>query len=553
MKKCFYLLLLVLMMGGSCAKREKMDIETPSSLPAMYITLPPEDFSAILLDKELKFEANVLFVSSENDTLYEGELDHIKTRGNQTFEPEKKSFTLKFPMKTRLLDLYKSRSFVLLANALDESYIRNAISFDLADLMGLPSPRYAFLKLYVNGEYKGLYQLANKVVVNKHWLNITDLGKLNKEMNFKPLGEYERFSCIENQTALRKGALLENDPYDITGGYLLEYGCEKIESVFVSDSGDVLGIRSPKYASPNEVSYIADFYNQMEAAVLSADGINPRTGRHYSEYIDMESFARYYLLQEIVLNHDGGTNSFYMYKDSDSIDSKLYAGPAWDFDKALASPYWENDVLVHNEIFIGAPLGRADENRQMSLLHLLMQHEDFQEVVKGLYLGEVAEICRDYLAKDVIGNLAQSLAAEAEKDESIYRRRQSADYAAAVAMIKRFLGDRVEFLSWYYSASENDMVTVTYPRSYNYGLWFHREIRIYYPTGEPVYPPVSLWPYFSVYNNTPVAELFYAGTDSIVKPGTVFRSPRKLELRSRKPTWKEVQMRRVKKKLKIKP
>lgn len=547
------MLLLALIVGSSCARREKMDIETPSRLPSMHITLPKEEFAAILLDKELKVEANALFVSAENDTLYDGELDHIKTRGNQTFEPEKKSFTLKFPVKTRLLELYKSRSFVLLANALDESYIRNAISFDLARLMGLPAPHYAFLKLYVNGEYKGLYQLANKVEVNKHSLNITDLGKMNKEVNFKPLWEYERFSRVGNQTALRKGALLENDPYDITGGYLLEYGCGKIESVFVSDFGEVMGIRSPKYASPNEVSYIADLYNQMEAAVLSEDGINPHTGRHYSEYIDMESFARYYLLQEIVLNHDGGTNSFYMYKDSDSIDSKLYAGPAWDFDKALASPYWENDVLVHNEIFIGAPLGKVDANPRMSLLYQLMLHKDFQDVVKGLYLGEVAEICRDYLAKDEIGNLAQSLAAEAEKDESIYRRRQSADYAAAVAMIKRFLGDRVEFLSWYYSSSENDMVTVTYPRSYNYGLWFHREISIYYPTGESIYPPISLWPYFTVYNNTPVAELFYAGTDSIVKPGTVFRSPRKLELRSRKPTWKEVQMRRVKKKLKIKP
>ena len=86
------MLLFALIVGSSCARREKMDIETPSSLPAMYITLPPEDFAAILLDKDLKFEANVLFVSAENDTLYEGELDHIKTRGNQTFEPEKKSW-----------------------------------------------------------------------------------------------------------------------------------------------------------------------------------------------------------------------------------------------------------------------------------------------------------------------------------------------------------------------------------------------------------------------------------------------------------------------------
>lgn len=136
----------------------------------------------------------------------------------------------------------------------------------------------------------------------------------------------------------------------------------------VSDAGDMLGIRSPKYASVNELDYISCFYNQMEAAVLSEDGINPTTQRHYSEYIDMESFARYYLLNEIVLNHDGGMHSLYMYKDSDSIDPKLHAGPAWDFDKSLASPYWENDVLVHNEIFIGVPFGKENRHHTRGLL-----------------------------------------------------------------------------------------------------------------------------------------------------------------------------------------
>ena len=110
----------------------------------------------------------------------------------------------------------KGRSFVLLSNEYDYSYIRNAIAFDLAHLIGLPAPQYTFLSLYVNGEYIGLYQMTNKVEVSKHTLNITDLDELNKQANPRPLDEYEVFYHEKGQRINEyKGSLLEHDPEDI--------------------------------------------------------------------------------------------------------------------------------------------------------------------------------------------------------------------------------------------------------------------------------------------------------------------------------------------------
>ena len=51
------------------------------------------------------------------------------------------------------------------------------------------------------------------------------------------------------------------------------------------------------------------------------------------------------------------------------------------------------------------------------------------------------------------------------------------------------------------------------------------------------------------YNHDPVYELYYAGTDSLVPEGIIFHEAQTLELRGREPTKREVQIRRVKKKL----
>lgn len=521
--------------------------EKHSALPSLHITMTSLQLDSIMADRDNKVSAYALLTDAQGDTVFEGDLTHIKTRGNSTFKEKKKPFNIKFPQKQAFFGLDRGRSFVLLANACDESHIRNAIALDLARAMGIPAPRYAYLSLYINGTYWGLYQITNKVRVSKDALDITNLDKRNEWFNPKPLEEYEWYGAGRKKQAIqRMGVLFDNDPDDITGGYLIDNTGTQVPyqrsfSGFVSNACDNIRLISPKYASPREVNYIANLYNEMESAVLASDGICPETGRHYSEYLDLESFARYYLLNELLLNWDGGWASFLMYKDIDSVDPKFYAGPAWDYDRTLDNSFFQKATLVYpNELCVCERQGKFGIAHSGGLLYHLCQHEDFQQKVRDCYLNEVSAVCNQYLARHPFDSLVDLLSKEADCDNAKYQTRISADYVTAAKRATGFLRDRVAFFDQYYSTMQEGHVLVSYEWKYQ------REWTFCFPLGEPVCAPQVT---DVVYNHDPVYVMYYPGTDSVVPDGTVFQTPQKLELRKCEPSDHEVLKRRIRKKL----
>lgn len=545
MSKRILLMAMVLFAFAFIGCRETEQQQDYPKLPSLHITMTSKELDSILADRDNKVAAFALIIDSNGDTLYEGNLIYIKTRGNTSFKEPKKPFAIKFPQKQYLFGLERSKTYILLANACDESYIRNAIGLDLARAFGIPASRYAYFSLYINDSYKGLYQLTNKVDVGGY-LRITNLEKLNELANSKPCEEFEWFGYgRKKQVIQRKGVLLDRNPDDITGGYLLDNtgpipAYTREISGFASNANDNIRIRSPKYASPQEVEYIAKRYNEMESAVLAADGINHETGLHYTHYIDVKSFARYYLLNELLLNWDGGWSSFMMYKDTDTKDSKIYAGPAWDFDRTLYNPNFQgNEIIMFNELYVNKKKGQPGVSHSGGLLYHLCKHEDFRQEVRNCYLNEISSVCHNYLSENTIDSLVTLLFHEADKDNSIYNIRKSKDYKTATSIATDFLRERIDFFDWYYSSTEEERVLVTYKMS-------NGEIRrFYYPIEKTIDAPQSK----KLYNKAPVYELYYAGTDSIVPKGTVFHSAQVLELRKREPTKREVQIRRIRKKL----
>ena len=539
----FEMIVFALLFTG-CRKAKQQELYP--MLPSLQITMTSMQYDSILNDQENKVPVFAVLLDAQGDTLFHGDLSYIKTRGNTTFKEPKKPFAIKFSKKQKWLGLDRGKKFILLANACDESYIRNAIGLDIARGFGLFAPRYAYLSLYINGSYKGLYQMTNKVDVGKDAIDITDLDKMNEWVNPKPLEAYEWFGQGRKKLVIqRKGVLLDNNPDDITGGYLLDYSgppsqYDKSVSGFVSNACDNIRILSPQYASPQELEYIAQRYNEMEAAVLSTDGINPVTGRHYSDYLDVESFARYYLLNELLMNIDGGWASFMMYKDTDAIDPKIYAGPAWDYDRTTDNPWIrKNAITFENEIVMNERKGKTGVAFSGGLLYHLYQHSDFRQAVKDAYHNELNTVCHDYLEKSPFDSLVSLLSHEADRDNSVYGTRISGDYQTAALRVTDFLRKRIAFFDWYFSTTEDEQVIV----SYEYGDGKTRDF--YFSLGEAVRAPQ-----LEVLNNhTCVYELFYCGTDSLVADGTIFQTSQKLELRKREPTKREVQMRRVRKKL----
>ena len=536
--------LLILIFFVGCRQKESSQETMKSHLSSLYITMPSGQLDSILNDRDHKAPADAVLIDANGDTLFDGPLKHIKTRGNSTWNSDKKPFAIKLLRSRELLCLDKSKSFVLLANALDESHLRNAIAFDLAYAIGLPAPKYTFTNLYLNGAYNGLYQMTNKVEINKYSLDIMDLEKLNKEANPYQPKVYNRYSVgLQNQIIQRKGFLLENSPDDITGGYLIEIiglkdRYDRKDCGFLSSGGELVVIRDPEHASMEEVDYIADYYNQMEDAIMDSLGFNDCTGKHYSDYLDVYSFAKCYILNELLMNMDAGKSSFYMYKNS---NDKLMAGPIWDFDRTLNVNFWWARYCSAHEIWAGSKTGYKEFQLSGGFFYNLLRHEDFKQVVYQEWNDTVSPICHQLLEVGNWDSLANYLSYDAERDFILTNNRQSDSYSKAVRCPLDFLQERVEFLDWLWSSDGDDVICVADSLA---GSREHdRFINLYYRVGEPiVYPAMK-------YNYDPILEYYIAGTDSIIPDGAVLNHPVQLEMRGREPTWIEVQTRRVKKKL----
>lgn len=356
--------------------------------------------SAIDGDKEFGRDKNAQIVilngdgSAEYSDLEADTTSEIKSRGNATWTYMKKAYQIKLDSKTDLFGMGKAKTWILLANYTDQSMLHNALGFTLGDALNLPyNIDYRFINLYVDGEYRGLYMLTEKVQIGDNRVDITDLEGATEDAN--PDMDLED----GEPRTVTSGALIDNtilesytycegiqSPADITGGYLVEldgYGLSE-PSHFVTENGNIYSVKSPEYASREEVEYIAGLFADMEEAIYSDTGYN-RKGIHYTEYIDMESFAGVYTVQELMKNWDAYTGSMFFFKDADQNGdrAKIYMGPLWDLDNTLGNIRFDK-YFFDDTSFLWAQNG-VFQNYVRTFAKNLMEHTDFQYEVAEQY------------------------------------------------------------------------------------------------------------------------------------------------------------------------
>ncbi|KAA6322453.1 hypothetical protein EZS27_028004, partial [termite gut metagenome] len=99
----------------------------------------------------------------------------IRGRGNSTWNYSKKPYRLKFDKKTSLFGLGAAKSWVLLANYQDPTFITNTVALELGRRIGLACTNHTnHVELFLNKKYQGSYVLTEQVQVNEYRVNISE-------------------------------------------------------------------------------------------------------------------------------------------------------------------------------------------------------------------------------------------------------------------------------------------------------------------------------------------------------------------------------------------
>ncbi len=420
-----------------------------SVLPVLSLSTDSGSMELIDEDKKSSEAGTAVFYDREGTELYAGQTESIRGRGNSTWGLSKKPYQIKLCEDAELFGFGETSSFNLLANGYDETRLRNHIALELASRLGMSYvPDGQMIDLYINDCYWGNYYLTEKVRVDQGGVAIRDMEKLTEAV-YSP-EELAKLALLENEDGTRKWAETGIGEEDITGGYLFERELKsrfKTEiSGFVTEQGDCYTLQSPLYASKEQVDYIADLMQEFQDAIEEPGGIHPLTGRHYSEYIDMDSFIQKYLVEEISKNYDGGVTSSFFYKPQDSVSTKIFAGPVWDYDVAFGN--CNLDRIASN------PVGITKLNDHVygtDVFVRLYEKEDFYDQMVKMYEEKALPYLNDLLEGGIDQMTAesrQSARMDSLRWEELENRYQYyEEYDNDVRYLKYFIKERRDFLN----------------------------------------------------------------------------------------------------------
>lgn len=452
-----------------------------SDIGVIFLSTSTGGLDYVDAKKSNKDTGTALMINADGAVEYLGEFDKINGRGNSSWDySKKKPYNLKLPQKSDLFGLGKAKKWALFSNYLDHPMIRNSVAMALSEGAGLDfTLDYVYVDLYADGDYRGTYQLFERVQIQKQRVNITDLEEETEKANSTmDISEATFVSSNGKLKTCEKGSYrycgIPNDPADITGGYLLEFQTynrytHQVDTCgFVTTRGQCVQLKDPEYATEAQVLYARKFVQELEDAIYSETGYNA-LGKHYSEYVDVDSLIKAYLIQEITANADGSYTSFYFWKESDTKgDGKLHAGPVWDFDLAFAN--FGRAVNGHacgnaNSFYtIYLPIHRdyVSENAEeqtLGWLGTLFAKEEYYEQVVSCYYEVfapvIATLCDDTSPDSIYAMgeyLSKSAAMNNAKWNMLGKNKplgpvNGYTYADCVAYVKKFVEKKTTFLA----------------------------------------------------------------------------------------------------------
>lgn len=372
----------------------------------VYVDTQSKNMDYIHRHKGNSETGTVSFYTVDGGLAYFGKADSIKGRGNYTWMFNKKSYNLDLVENIDLFEMGAAARWVLLSNVSDPTQLRNKIVYDFADAVELSySPQSEWVDLYLNGEYAGLYLLSERNEVHQERVDLAGM---------------DSFLCS-----------LEYEERLINEG----------EKYIKTDHGQIVKI----HCSQNDIalSNVQNVIQSVENAILAEDGVDPITGKTYLELIDLDSWAKKYLIEEIFGNIDAGFLSQYFYFDD---SGKVYAGPVWDYDLSIGNAaipqLRETDALIANR-------HQVKQGMWTPWFYSLCTKQVFQQRMQQLYYSDFKP-CLDQLIEDTVYQYTDAVCQAKEMNSLRWGLDKSEKYADA-AYLASYLQKRMEFLERYWN------------------------------------------------------------------------------------------------------
>jgi hypothetical protein len=202
-----------------------------------------------------------------------------------------------------LLGMPSENDWILNGIAFDPSLIRDYLSYNLSRQIGNYATRTAYCEVVINGEYKGLYILQEKIKAGSDRVNVLKIGTSD--------------ITSPNVTG---GFITKADK--TTGGDPIAWSMPS----YTTTVDFIHELPKPAAVQPAQTAYIYDQFLQL-ASTSNANATSVING--YPSVIDVPSFVDFMLINELASNADAYQFSTYFHKDR---NGKLRAGPIWDFN-----------------------------------------------------------------------------------------------------------------------------------------------------------------------------------------------------------------------------
>ncbi len=406
---------------------------TSSNLPIVILNtgganIPdePKIEATMKIIKRPENELNYVIDESNPDYLdFDGPIQ-IEVRGSSSQLFSKKQYSLTTYDSTgekdnvKLLGLPKENDWILNALAYDTTFVRDYVSYKLSNSLNQYASRAEYCELILNGEYRGIYMLLEKLKADDNRINIK---KIKDDDNELP---------------------------DLTGGYIVK--ADKIEGT------EELGWSMPSYGWGNvnfayevpkpedktsqQDDYIQNVFNQLADTSYnpSNNSSNASLFDGYPSIIDIPSFIDFMLLNELASNVDAYQFSTFFHKDR---GGKLRAGPVWDFNLTFGNDLfeWGFDRSKYNIWQF------LDGNRGARFWTDLFYDPDFSCYLtkRWLELTATDQVLNENKINDLIDETVVNIFDAVNRQEQVWN--IDIDFDGRIANLKTFISQRIQWIT----------------------------------------------------------------------------------------------------------